>query len=501
MISFRKFVLVGAMLAAFAGLASAQTVSSFTVLPESYPTLRAEGLTELIPALDFNLNLGPAGALADSSATYDIYIYGKAGAPFTSPAADILVSGGTFTPGSALVTGAVVKLPAVNFPFLMGVMTAKVTVTGIRVDANAIGANSPLSFQIVAIPTSGGSAVLAPVAENIDTVTVGTISTSLVTTVSNSSNNPITGSTTTGPWTSIDGAGNPFDPTETDPAKLALQSPLFTTTFTPQFAGAFWTSGIEKPLRFTFTVTNIPAGLTLYVPQTTAQLVLINGADANGLGGYPAYPTVAAYPLPSTGMVTYEAIAPNGGLPPGYTIPVYAAGVTPIGLTTAAAPFTFMGSYAPLSADISASASAPILRFSKTSVTEIDSFLIVHLPSSRFAFPYVVTGNGWVTGIAIVNAGAGFGSAAKVSMGNAGTCALTFYSADGTAVAPATVTVPLTGAAISAIPAGGNYGFTLEQAIGTGSYAGIVYGTCNFDNVKAFGYLNGDGTTAAYLAQ
>jgi len=94
MISFRKFVLVGAMLAAFAGLASAQTVSSFTVLPESYPTLRAEGLTELIPALDFNLNLGPAGALADSSATYDIYIYGKAGAPFTSPAADILVSGG-----------------------------------------------------------------------------------------------------------------------------------------------------------------------------------------------------------------------------------------------------------------------------------------------------------------------------------------------------------------------------------------------------------------------
>ena len=68
-------------------------------------------------------------------------------------------------------------------------------------------------------------------------------------------------------------------------------------------------------------------------------------------------------------------------------------------------------------------------------------------------------------------------------------------------VPPASVTVPLTGASIAAIPAGGNYGFTLDQAIGTGSYAGIVFGTCNFDNVKAFGYLNGAGTTAAYLAQ
>jgi hypothetical protein len=488
------------MLAAFAGLAAAQTVTTMTVVPESYPTLRSEGLTEAVPALDFTLNVAGAVAVAQT-ATYDLYIYGKAGAPFTSPAASIAVTGGLS--GTPLVAGSVVKIPGVVFSFPMTVALAsssKVTVTGIRVDANAIGPNSPLSFQIVAIPTSGAPAGLAPVAQNIDTVTVGTISVSLKTTLNKTADNPIKHSTTSGAWTSNDGAGNSFDPTETDPAKLALQSNLFTVSFAAQYPGAFDTTG-AKPLRFTFTLTNIPAGLALYVPQKTAQLVLINGADANGLGGYPAYPTVAAYPVPANGMVTYEAIAVDGSQPPPYVIPVYSVGTSPLGVTSAAAPFTFVGSYAPLSSDISASATAPILRFAKTSVTTIDSFLIVTLPSSTFAFPYLVSGGGWVTGIAVINGGSGWDSAADIKSGTAGTCKLTFFSADGTAVPPASVTVPLTGASIAAIPAGGNYGFTLDQAIGAGSYAGIVFGTCNFDNVKAFGYLNGAGTTAAYLAQ
>ena len=72
---------------------------------------------------------------------------------------------------------------------------------------------------------------------------------------------------------------------------------------------------------------------------------------------------------------------------------------------------------------------------------------------------------------------------------------LNFFSADGTAVAPTSVTVPATG---SIVP-GGNYGFTLDQVVGSAPYAGIVYATCNFDNVRGFTYLNGDGTTAGYL--
>ena len=496
MISFRKFVLVGAMLAAFAGLASAQTVSSFTVLPGSYPTLRAEGLTEPLPNLEFTLGLNAATPVG-ASATYDIYIYGKAVAPFTSPGDTIVVTGGAFVPGSALVTGAVVKLPSVNFPFAPLAQTATVTVQGIRIDANAIGANSPLSLQIVAIPTTGGSPVLAPVAENLDTVTVGTISTSLTTTLSASANAAINMSTTAN-WTS--GA---FDPTETVLANLPATG-LFSVTFAANYAGAFDTTG-ASPLRFSFTVTNLPTGLALYVPQSVPlsggnRLDLVLGADANGLGGYIAPQSVAAFPLPANGQAVYQ-LWKNDGSMPKYTIQVYSVGTNPLSVTSAAAPVTFVGGYAPLSSDISSSDSAPILRFAKTSTTEIDSFIIVVLPSSHFVFPYVVTGNGWVTGIAVINGGAGWNSAANIMKGTAGTCKLTFFSADGTVVPPASVSVPLAGAAISAIPAGGNYGFTLEQAIGTGSYAGIVYGTCNFDNVKAFGYLNGDGTTAAYLAQ
>lgn len=511
MISFRKFVMVGAMLAAFAGLAAAQpVVNALSIIPGSIgpnPTLRSEGITEALPTLTVTVTTDQV-VLAGGTATYDLTLLSTSGAPITSPTAQIMVQqlppAGAVTalPGTA-VYGGVVRIPHVVFTFTAGASSASVLIQGLRIDANAIGPNSFVTLQGTAFPTTavpGAGVTSNPV--TAANATVATILTSLKTTVSPTADNPTKGSTTSGPWTSNDGNGNNFDPTETDPAKLALQSTLFTATFTAQYQGAFWVNAPENALRFTFTVTNIPAGLALYVPQTAGNLTLVLGTDANGMGGYPAPNTVAAYAVPANGMVTYELDnVVNAGNTPAYTVPVYSVGTTPLAVTSAAAPFTFTGGYAPLSTDVSNSASKPILRFAATSVTEKDSFIIVNLPSSHFAFPYVVSGSGWVTGIAIINGGAGFGSAADPAKGNAGTCKLTFYSADGTMVAPTAVTVPLTGATETAIVPGGNYGFTLDQAIGTGAYAGIVFGSCNFDNAKAFGYLNGDGTTAAYLAQ
>jgi hypothetical protein len=503
MISFRKFVMVGAMLAVFAGLAAAQTIQSVSIMPATYPTLRAEGLTEALPDLTFNVSVGaldPAPA-AGSTATYDITILANGGAPFTSPADKILVNG---NPNANItVSGALVRIPGVVFTFPGLVQTASATVTGLRIDAYALSANAFASIQATAFPTAlvpKNGVTLTAVGSSSTNVAV--VMTSLTTTISaNTSDKLIKSSTTSGAWTSTDLVNGDFDPTNTDPAMLT-QAPLFTTTFAAAYAGAFWTvPPAENKLRFTFTVTNIPAGLALYVPQKVGTLTLVLGTDSTGANGYLAPATLAAYAVPANGMVVYE-VEVDDGSKISYTIPVYSVGTTPLALTSGTAPFTYNGGYAPLSTDLSAKDTSPILRFAANSVTEFDSFLVVTLPSSHFAFPYLVNGNGWVTGIAIINGGAGFGSAANPTKGNAGTCKLTFYSADGTLVAPAAVTVPLASAATATIVPGGNYGFTLDQALGTGTaYAGIVYGACNFDHVKAFGYLNGDGTTAAYLAQ
>jgi hypothetical protein len=484
------------MLAAFAGLAAAQQITGITVTQNTYPTLRSEGLTEPLPTLVYTATLG-AVTLNGGTATYDITLLSNSGAPFTSAPGTIVVSGNATA--APAVTGAVVRIPAVVFTFAAGSNMAQVTITGLRIDANANGPNTFVTLQSTEFPSStypatGGIGVAGIVPPFTQTqLNVAQVLTSLAPSVSATAAAPVTFSNTNGSWTS---AG--FDPTETVLANLPGTG-LFNVQFKPLYAGAFFTSGIENPLRFTFSLTNLPAGLALYVPQATAKLQLILGTDANGLGGYPAPPSLAAYPVPANGMVTYQALASDGSQPPAYVVQVYSVGTTPLALTSAAAPVTFMGSYAPLSSDVSASASSPVLRFAKTSVIEADSFIIVTLPSSHFVFPYVVSGSGWVTGIAIVNAGSGFGSATAPTKGTAGTCKLTFYSADGVTAAPAAVTVPLASASMTAIPAGGNYGFTLDQAI-TGGYAGIVYGVCNFDNVQAFGYLNGDGTTAAYLA-
>jgi hypothetical protein len=503
MISFRKFVMVGAMLAVFAGLAAAQTIQSVTIMPGAYPTLRQEGLTEALPTLNFTLttDVAPAGG---TTVTYDLTILANGGAPFTSPADTIFVNQNANA--NISVSGPIVRIPGVVFTFgtlLVPSKTATVAITGLRIDANALGANSFASIQATAFPTNGvvSQNLVTLVAVSSPSTNVATVMTSLTTTISANTSDKLIRNSTTSAWTSTDPVNGDFDPTNTDPAMLT-QAPLFTTTFAAAYAGAFWTvPPAENKLRFTFTVTNIPAGLALYVPQKVGTLTLVLGTDSTGANGYLAPATLAAYAVPANGMVVYE-VEVDDGSKISYTIPVYSVGTTPLALTSGTAPFTYNGGYAPLSTDLSAKDTSPILRFAANSVTEFDSFLVVTLPSSHFAFPYLVNGNGWVTGIAIINGGAGFGSAANPTKGNAGTCKLTFYSADGTLVAPAAVTVPLASAATATIVPGGNYGFTLDQALGTGTaYAGIVYGACNFDNVKAFGYLNGDGTTAAYLAQ
>jgi len=327
MISFRKFVMVGAMLAAFAGLAAAQTVTSLSIIPgpAPSPTLRSEGITEALPTLSVTVTADQM--ILAGTATYDLTLLSTSGAPITSPTAQIMVqqlppAGPVVAMPGTAVYGGVVRIPGVVFTFVDS-SSATVLIQGLRIDANAIGPNAFVTLQGTAFPTASTPGV--NVKSNPVTAanaTVATILTSLKTTVNPTSDNPTKGSTTSGPWTSTMADGSAFDPTATDPATLNPASALFTAKFTALYAGAFWVNAGENDLRFTFTVTNIPSGLALYVPQAMGPLTLVLGTDANGFGGYAAPATVAAYAVPANGMVTYQLdpMAVGVGNTPAYTV-------------------------------------------------------------------------------------------------------------------------------------------------------------------------------------
>jgi hypothetical protein len=487
MASFRKFALVALALVVFAGLLSAAAAPTVTVTAvyQGFPSFRAEGLTEPIPSVLFTFSNLPAG-----KATYDILLYGTSGAPITSPASavgQVITGNENAATGSVSILGGAVKIANVVFD-PDGNGTSTLEVSGIRIDANAIGVNNIVSFNSVLVPSNGvidNNVIIG--AETPGTLTLGIVSTSLV--VSNdetaANNGPVVGTVTAasvwGPATStVDPTGN----SGSDPIGL------FNLTFAAQYAGAFVTKAPEAALRFTFMVNAIPANLALWVPQSVPTpgggvAVLVAGADANGAGGSLASDTDWIYRLnaagTTSGQVTYQLSASIPTVA-SVVIPVYSSMDGTLGLTTAANPVTLTASYAPLSSDIAADPynKAGLLRFAATSTQTSSGFLTTKPSTVSVSLPYVVTGSGWVSGLAIVNTGSS--NTIYTNTGATGACTLNFFSPDGVTPAPAALKTP-------AIVAGGTIGI----------YYGPVVVQCNFDNVAVYSYVAGDNTSAAYV--
>jgi hypothetical protein len=498
MASFRKFALVAVVLLAFAGMLAA--ADSVIIVPTGYPGFRAEGLTEPVPAMNFNF-----AGLGFGKATYDVFIYGKAGAPITSPASAVvqLLTNGSNTPaglggdwGTVSILGGAVKIAGVQLTPDDGGGEV-LQVSGIRLNANAIGQNNAVSFTIVMIPTAGVTQNSAYGALTQD-VTVGVVNPSLKITTDYSSKAPLTGTVTSSSWgpasADVDGTKD----------VSGLDGPLFNVTFDPLYAGAFKTVDPEKNLRFTYTLSNLPTGLALWAPASFSvdanfHMILVSGADSKGAGGtltdgvgFRRINAVGA----TSGQVTY--VLSGGGLD--YTVdviaPVYSSVDAVLGLTSAASPVTLVASYAPLSTDVApdAYADAGLLRFATTSITTISGFLTTTPSTVTVSLPYVVTDGdmtGWVTGMAIGNTG----GSKKVftNKGATGTCTLSFFSKDGIVAAPAAITT-------GPIVPGGTLAFTLDQAayLGTTAYAGQVVVQCNFDHMSVYSYATGHGTTGVY---
>jgi hypothetical protein len=503
MASFRKFALVALALVVFAGLLSAAApVVTVTSTYAGFTGFRAEGLTEPIPPILIDFKGMPGGP-----ATYDILLYGTSGAPITSPAGAVaqLASAGS-TVGTVTILGGAVKISGVIFNPGEAGGEATLLVSGLRIDANAIGANNIVSLNSVLVPSNGSndnSTIIG--AETPGTLTFGIVTTSL--SVSNTAvcTNCQISDTVTGPtWGP---ATSTIDPT------VGASNDLFDVTFTPLYAGAFATTAPEANLRFTFMVNNLPANLALWVPQQvtvvnavylnnalvtpaiTAQLVA--GADANGAGGSLASSSNVVYRVnaagTTSGQVTYQLSASVPTVTD-VTIPVFSSKDGTLSLTTAANPVSLTASYAPLSTDIAADAynKAGLLRFAATSTQSESGFLVTKPSTVSISLPYVVTGSGWVSGLAIVNTGSS--NTIYTNAGATGACTLNFFSPDGVTPAPAALKTP-------AIVPGGTIGIVLSDPLylGATGYYGPIVVQCNFDNVAVYSYVAGDNTSAAYV--
>lgn len=498
MASFRKFALVALALVVFAGLLSAAAAPTVTVTSTyaGFTGFRAEGLTEPIPPILIDFKGMPAG-----NATYDILLYGTSGAPITSPAGSVMqvASAGT-TVGAVTILGGAVKISGVIFNPGEGT-EATLTVSGLRIDANAIGANNIVSLNSVLVPSNGSNDNSSTVigAETPGTLTFGIVTTSLSVVNDAACSGCQILDTVTGPtWGP---ATSTVDPTGNGGSPIGL----FDVNFNAQYAGAFVTTTPEAALRFTFMVNNLPANLALWVPQEvavpttggTVWAVLVAGADANGNGGSLASDTDWIYRLnaagTTSGQATYQLTAPVT-TQTGVQIPVYSSKDGTLSLTTAANPVTLTGSYAPLSSDIAADpyTKAGLLRFASTSGQTSSGFLATKPSSVSVSLPYVVTGSGWVSGLAIVNTGSS--NTIYTNAGATGACTLNFFSPDGVTPAPKAVMTP-------AIVPGGTIGLVLSDPLylGTTGYYGPIVVQCNFDNVAVYSYVAGDNTSAAYV--
>jgi len=249
--------------------------------------------------------------------------------------------------------------------------------------------------------------------------------------------------------------------------------------------------------RFKAVFRNIPSGVSLFVStqnleatnQSSAQLVTSESGTYIAL---PATITVSgtnAAQIPvvgGTATAVWEVTATSPVLTEQFTFAVYFDSTGPLDLKTAAA--TVNVSYAPTvfpgNGTIAQPASFPVPRFADTSTTQ--TVLSVSACQTALLFPYVVTQNGFDTGIAISNTSQDpIGTTTQ-----SGACVLTAYGN----VIPPPVTTPV-------LAAGTDYALLASSVFP--DFKGYVFAVCNFQFGHAFSFISDVGArnlAMGYLA-
>jgi len=473
MVNFRKTLMVVALLAMVAGLASAQMV--ITTKNTSFDALlvRSEGVTELMPTVSFALT-----SLA-ANTSYDVTIVSTA--PITSTKATLTFNGQKAT----TIAGNTATFAAV--PFTTDQVGTSFTLAGLRVDAtqlpNLATGQSGIGENVIVILSSTTG---KPFTDPFD-------GTSPITTVSGLAYavKSLTVGTTGGTTAFLQCSG-------------ISEASAFSVTLAEGFGQAWQNlagegAGATQGTQFSLAFTNIPANVTLYVPvdYTITHTAVIGGVNVTVTDLWlhlasPTSPTLdtakTKAAVPASGVVVYEVNVSSTGTDTA-TIPVYVSYVakTVPALTTTAAPVTVTGEYAPQSTNGGASAATDLIpRFLGTAQSSTKTFTIGPC-NSTILFPYVVNTPGYDTGLAISNAG-NLGA----DGGQSGTCQWSFYGDN----------APTTAVAATAAIAPGTTNTALLSALAPG-LNGFAVASCNFEGGYGYafivGKLGGNEVAQGYL--
>lgn len=529
-ISTKIFGLAGPALV-FAGMAFGQ--ATCTAPTSQTNIIRAEGTTEQVAALTFTCTTGASAVTPTTAGVASVQVFLSPALPITSKVlststgateAVITVNGGAQVTGT--VSGSTLNFSGVVLP---ATGTYTFTISNVRVNATSlsIGTGVPPAVSETVF-VSGSAANINPAALAATQVAFaqnGLGSTSLRTGFTfGTFPNGTAGSTTGSNNFVICNAYSPrIDAISLTGANAAGKSLAFVVRVNENTATAFknaageasqvptaTSNAVTTGTRFAINFTNVPANVTLYVPNglltsgnssaATAQLTAsaagtafatVSGATSaaittnTGLSSGGANGLAAVTVASGSGSAQFEIITADPNNLDQFNIPVFI-------VTTSN---SVAGSSTPLSVTVNLApvGSTTIPNFAVGSSTTTLTGSTFNLCSTSLLFPFVTNQLGFDTGIAIANTSTDpFGSNGATAQ--AGTCTLNFYGSG--APSPANVVTPN-------VPTGTV--FTQVVSNVAAGFQGYMIAQCNFQYAHGFAFItdgvgvNG-GLSQGYLA-
>jgi len=528
MVSFRNVMMVVALLALCAGIASAQAgVYAGCWVTGNTGILRAEGVTEPLPPLTINCNIVGLSAAVNPASNYNITIYGQTGVPFTSQfdakstgkdevqiqglAGIVAANGATITASSVVPNWGTWEPASGGNPSYQPV---SITIVGLRVNASMMTASvggipASLQFTLLAQTTSntepnlfsGGPVYSIPnVAYAVPSMTFSAAASGV--TLNQCPPYNALGS----PWLSTSFSVT-FKEIGTSAAFLtAHDEGIDDQQVAPAVPANFVTNGTRLIVWFT----NIPANVSLTVPNTISAVAgtsvglgIVSKPNADFSGGTVA--TAAGTTTVSlsggAGAVAYEVTAESTSAFENVTIPVtvlYAGSGLP-SLTSAASEPSVAGQYGPISGTglPTAIGAGVVPRFAAITPAPVKDMFDIGTCQTTLLFPFITNAAGWSTSVAVANTGLDpFGT-----VGQSGNCQFSFYGG------------PLGGASTLTKVSFGASGFgdttaiapgvtSADQVANSGVGATFAFGyaiaQCNFQYAHGYSFVVGANQKGAF---
>ena len=537
MADFRRFLpalVLFALIAMVSVPASAQTAFTCVNNAGVPPTVRAEGITELVGDIVLNCS-GSTGVVPASGIIANVQIFLN-----TNVTSRLIPALGTNILESLLILNEGVPTVSAANPFFPGTLAGAnsvvwlgvpilapgstssiIRITNVRANASAVSSINPnlpsslIPAQIVAfisitgstsVPVNNPQQIVAFAQQGLVSSMTSANYKQCVTATSDSSTQP---SPMPG-FTFTEGFASSF---KTMYQTLAAADGLVgrgTGPSTPGVAyydeGGFMTSvagvgSASQGTQLQVVFTNIPAGATVNVPTIIgtgagSYAWLVNNSATN-----PGFIASAPYALTASGTTataTYEVGADNpfaldtftGSFWLSYTSNP-ANGVPSLSPPAMSAALSF----APISTVTTASSTAPIPRFVNTGVAA--SIVTVNACVTNLLYPYATTVTGFDTGLAIANTGVDITGLSTTSPGQSGTCTIYMFGTGAPATAPMTGTI-----AAGTVYAWSLYNGSVDAAVpSVPDFSGYVIARCNFQYAHGYAFISNLGLGPTGWAQ